>query len=536
MTAMATLSGCGAGTSATASSSEPPVAAREGGVVAPTFAGSTQQLRSGWNAVGLRGLPVTSLSNANVAGFAYWDGSNYQTSSLDLAALNDNGGTRRGLWVFATAPGNITYTANDPTDVTTTMHAGWNLLAFPALAPVPGSSLVTRENGQVVPIGNVLLTQFYEINADNTYTVVDVSNGGQVSPGQAYWVFASRAVSLSYGSSGTLASVNFGFPEISSLYGISNDGRYLAGTGRLQVEPNRDHGIQADLETRTFVDNPFRDGVPANSGGGAGPMSADGNIQLLRGQDLSSGTPFLAVYTRSSNSNVFQSSGPIGNTAISAPGHFLAWTGAAGQFTDVFTKAVGGAQAVGLKERVPQLDVADRNYGLLSLSDDAHVVLFSDSGQISGQRRVRTVDITTNQVTDVLPNNDFPRFLLSGDARYVLFDNGQQTFVRNITGQSNTLVSDAPSVSVGISSNGECALFTSTASNLVPNDTNNSNDAFLRDLLRGTTVRVSVDSNGNQLPAGVGNSPQIKLSRNGQWVVFKDPGTGSMLRVRNPAL
>ncbi|MEG4318646.1 MULTISPECIES: hypothetical protein [unclassified Microcoleus] len=50
-----------------------------------------------------------------------------------------------------------------------------------------------------------------------------------------------------------------------------------------------------------------------------------------------------------------------------------------------------------------------------------------------------------------------------------------------------------------ISADGRFVAFNSIATNLVPGDTNNSRDIFVRDLSTNTTTRVSVDSAG---PAG----------------------------------
>lgn len=146
--------GCGSPSTPTASSSEP-IAARDARV-SPAFSGTTATLRPGWNALGMRGLPLTTLSSSGIAGFAYWDG--------------------------------------------------------------------------------------------------------------------------------------------------------------------------------TVLDNPFKTGVPENLGGGAGPMSANGNVQLVSGTtrnaDGSAGATFLAHYTRSSNSNVLEGLVSIlPGAAISADGKLLSWTG-----------------------------------------------------------------------------------------------------------------------------------------------------------------------------------------------------------------
>jgi hypothetical protein len=51
--------------------------------------------------------------------------------------------------------------------------------------------------------------------------------------------------------------------------------------------------------------------------------------------------------------------------------------------------------------------------------------------------------------------------------------------------------------SASISGDGRYVAFESLASDLVPGDTIGT-DVFVRDLVSGTTVRVSTDSNGNQ--------------------------------------
>jgi len=57
--------------------------------------------------------------------------------------------------------------------------------------------------------------------------------------------------------------------------------------------------------------------------------------------------------------------------------------------------------------------------------------------------------------------------------------------------------------------------FMSVATNLVPGDTNNTSDVFVRDRVTGTTERVSVDSAGNQANAGSGDPG---ISADGRYV------------------
>src|SRR4028119_292088 len=74
---------------------------------------------------------------------------------------------------------------------------------------------------------------------------------------------------------------------------------------------------------------------------------------------------------------------------------------------------------------------------------------------------------------------------------------------------------NSDSYTPSVSADGRFVAFSSDASNLVPGDTNNNNDIFVRDTLTNTTTRVSVDSAGNQANT-YSNSPSI--SADGRFV------------------
>jgi WD40 repeat protein len=69
-----------------------------------------------------------------------------------------------------------------------------------------------------------------------------------------------------------------------------------------------------------------------------------------------------------------------------------------------------------------------------------------------------------------------------------------------------------------LSSDGQIVSFESDADNLVPGDTNQCTDIFVRDRTTGLTERVSVDSNGAQGNAGGG--PDVAMSSDGMLVAF----------------
>ncbi|MDX6212387.1 MAG: TolB protein, partial [Frankiales bacterium] len=83
-------------------------------------------------------------------------------------------------------------------------------------------------------------------------------------------------------------------------------------------------------------------------------------------------------------------------------------------------------------------------------------------------------------------------------------------------GQGGVLGNGGSSAPV-FSADGRYAAFQSDASNLVPGDTNGKTDIFVRDLVAGTTTRVSVADNGSQAnDASTGPS----ISADGTRVLF----------------
>ncbi|UQN10823.1 NPCBM/NEW2 domain-containing protein [Deinococcus sp. QL22] len=68
-----------------------------------------------------------------------------------------------------------------------------------------------------------------------------------------------------------------------------------------------------------------------------------------------------------------------------------------------------------------------------------------------------------------------------------------------------------------ISANGRLVAFVSTASNLVPGDTNTQTDVFVHNIQAGTTTRASVANDGSQ-SNGYALNPSISVD--GRWVVF----------------
>jgi len=134
---------------------------------------------------------------------------------------------------------------------------------------------------------------------------------------------------------------------------------------------------------------------------------------------------------------------------------------------------------------------------------------------------------------------------LSADGRYVAFssdatnlvpgdtNNAGDVFVRDRRTGTTERVSlssagaqgGEESFGTSITPDGRYVSFASRAPNLVPGDTNGQTDAFLRDRRTGTTTRISVSARGAQ---GNGESTFPKLSADGRHVAFQSWATNLM--------
>jgi Tol biopolymer transport system component len=113
-----------------------------------------------------------------------------------------------------------------------------------------------------------------------------------------------------------------------------------------------------------------------------------------------------------------------------------------------------------------------------------------------------------------------------------------QIYVRDLVNGSNAIASvntngiggNNVSQHSSMSATGRFVAFSSSATNLVSGDTNASVDIFVRDMVAGTTERVSVDAGGAQ---GFGESDWPVLSGDGRFVAFASniaalaPGDGN---------
>jgi len=180
----------------------------------------------------------------------------------------------------------------------------------------------------------------------------------------------------------------------------------------------------------------------------------------------------------------------------------------------------------GTTERIPVTGGGPAN-----MSRDARYVATNDGFYL------HVYDRTTATTTDVYGFAS-PTFHLSGDGRHLVFTStfsfvpaddgsGPDVYVYDLDSATMTLASVASdgthvnsnNDSAVISADGRFVAFRSTASTLIPGDTNGLPDIFVRDTIAGTTVRVSVASGGGEV-TDAWPTAQFEISDDGQLVAF----------------
>jgi hypothetical protein len=202
--------------------------------------------------------------------------------------------------------------------------------------------------------------------------------------------------------------------------------------------------------------------------------------------------------------NSAPANGLCDSPVVSSNGQFVAFVSSA---TNLVTNTLAGAWHVyrrDMQAGVTQLLDADTNgvgAGVTptmapALSADGSVVAFDAANLLPDNRH--------------LNYNVFARDLTAGITGLIS--------VRQPVLPSQTPNGLSGLTPFSVSANGRFVAFYSDADDLVPNDTNGFGDVFVRDLVNGTNILVSVNTNGNASGDGLSTEPSI--SSNGQYVVF----------------
>ncbi len=257
------------------------------------------------------------------------------------------------------------------------------------------------------------------------------------------------------------------------------------------------------------------------------------------------------------------STGALGNgrssySAMSADGRYLAFTADATNLVDGDTNGVSDVfvrdRETGTTERVSVASDGTQANGhspSCAISADGRYVAFSShatnlvasdtNGQedifvrdrVAGTTEIVSLSSTGAQATSlcwypaISGNGQFVAFISSASNLVPGDTNGaEDIFVRDRVAGTTEIVSLSSAGAQGdrsgylypsLSADGRYVAFTASATNLVTGDTNNCDDVFVRDRLTGTTERVSVSASGAQ---GNGTSGECAISADGRYVAF----------------
>ncbi len=365
----------------------------------------------------------------------------------------------------------------------------------------------------------------------------------------------------------------------SNGFAVSADGRFVAFESRasnlVPGDTNDDQDVFVrDLRTgRTSIQSVSDEGSPGGSYSSGAHLSADGRRVLFSsaasflvpGDGNGAVDAFVADTTRSVRPRaVVQGNAHASEVALSPDGRFVAYTSSAdnlvsgdtNQIPDVFLRdlrtgavsrasvATDGTQSdalVYMRVLVPGVSDGGR---LVAFSSDANSLVPNDSESDADAFARDTVRRTTVRASvSYRPGENggdayTTQGSVSADGRFLAFYSAASTLVpRDTNEQFDVFVRDLrlgrtarASVGTGgaqaiggrstlpsISPSGRYLTFVSQAPNLVPGDTNGAADVFVRDLFAGVTTRASVASGGGQ---GNGDAAEADVTSDGRYVVF----------------
>jgi len=261
--------------------------------------------------------------------------------------------------------------------------------------------------------------------------------------------------------------------------------------------------------------------------------------------------------------NGAQSDGVSQNAQISTDGRFIVFA------SDATNLVAGDTNG---RRDVFRYEVATGNTTRVSLRENGtqNSIGFADSAQISADGRYVTFQSTslvivpgdTNGVADVFMHDTVTRtnerisvatdgtqsnavatsLDMSADGRFVLLESSANNLAPNVTHSGNNIflrdrltgTTSLVSVSINggdanglsenarISADGRYVMFNSDSTDLVAGDTNGVYDVFVRDLLLGTTTRISVAPDGTQ---GNSDSYGSDISADGRYILFNSDAT-----------
>jgi hypothetical protein len=401
------------------------------------------------------------------------------------------------------------------------LHAGKTILASVSTASVGGNPASVSDAPVITPDGRYVA--FY---STATNLAAGSARGGNVYVrdlvgGTTTWAsVAARSFFPGPGNPGTNAS--------SGGVLISDDGNYVA----FETCSNQ---LNLGVILRYNVGSGFTDLICSNA---FVPLTGSESVQDLSmtpdGRYIayvatindSTGTN-TAVYLwdAQSGTNILISANPDNvlpapsfsdAPVVSSNGQYVAFlsgaaelaTNAAGSGVFVYVRNVAAGTTSLINTDTNGVSLGDPSLPGFSMSPDGQFLTFASA----------LASLVKNDF-----NRDFDVFLNSTTNGATELISARQPTLPSVTGDGPSILSSRP-----LSEDGHYLVFASEADDLVAGDTNQSRDVFVRDLIAGTNLLVSVGLNG---AAGSANSFGPAISGNGRYVAFTSYAT-NLIAVR----
>jgi Tol biopolymer transport system component len=307
---------------------------------------------------------------------------------------------------------------------------------------------------------------------------------------------------------------------------ISADGRkvvfYSEASNLAPDIPGRGDVFVRDRTTQTTVAASLGFNPSVASGVGFGAISGDGSTVWFTGAISFGSGQFSAahiVYEVGTGSLAFPPSpwvvpfvlDGIGHGAVSHDGRYAAVAQHTLPAPQVTSEVYRIDRVAGAVEAVPEFDNAS------AASPCGDPTISADGGRVA-------FACATDRIMPGAPTafNVYARDMATATTFRVSVD---------ATGGD----ADGPSFDPALSADGSQVAFTSTATDLVANDTNGSADVFVRDLDAGSTTRVSLDTAqvaGNHISPSLGDGELVAFTTDSDAIVAGDANGTSDVLVR----
>lgn len=374
---------------------------------------------------------------------------------------------------------------------------------------LPGSS----ESPEITPDGRYVA--FY---STATNLVAGVTNMGEIyvrdlTAGSTIWASA--------GAHAIFQSVTGGTNEVSCNFSLSADGQFVG----FEACSNPPSGSNSGIILRYNVTTGLTDLVYTNA---EVPVESFQNIHNLAMTPDGRFIVFVANVGNNSliNTAIYQWDAQTGTNTLVSPDKDTA--GPANGICDSPVVSTNGQYVAflgGGTNLVPNPLIGQYHLYLRDVQAGATTLVDVDTnGMGSG---VNTITVPSLSDDGSIVAFDAPDGNLVANDR----NHDNDIFVRNLTAQTTEMVSDhdpsLPSLTpsggasaftaCSVSANGRYVAFFSDADNNTPNDTNGYRDVFVRDLMTGTNIPVSLNTNG---VVGDSISTDPAISGDGRFIAF----------------